>query len=375
MEALLAAVLTGAARLPDYKREPEPPVPLKEVVIWGAGPRDDFSPTQAAAEGNELARALTLLPANELGPAEYRERLKRLAASEGWKTGFMGEATLRRRGAGAFLAVTRGSARRDAGIVRLGYRPRHGGGPPLVLVGKGICHDTGGINLKPHRYMLGMHGDMQGSAVALGTLLALTRLKVDYPVDCWLALARNDIGPEAYRPDEVVKAADGTTIEVVHTDAEGRMVLADTLALASRTRPRLIIDFATLTGACVHALGEAYSGVFSNRQEWWPRLIEAGRESGERVWPFPMDEDYDEALRSEIADVKQCAEEGKADHILAARFLSRFVGEETPWVHVDLSSGTRKGGLAQVPTEVTGFGIRFALRLLERLEGELRGRD
>ncbi len=372
LEALLAALLAAAARLPDYRKEPQPPVLLKRVVLWGAAARDDFSATLAAAEGNELARALTLLPPNELTPAEYRRRLKKLAAAEGWRMSFMGEAMLRRKGAGAFLAVTRGSPERDAGIVRLSYRPRRGRGAPLALVGKGICYDTGGVNLKPHKSMLGMHGDMQGSAVALGTLLALTRLQVDYPVDCWLALAQNHIGSGAYRPNEVVRAVDGTSIEVIHTDAEGRMVLADTLALVSRTRPRLLLDFATLTGACVYSLGDAYSGVFSNREQWWQKLIEAGRESGERVWPFPQDEDYDEALKSEIADVKQCAEEGKADHILAARFLSRFVAEGVPWVHVDLSSGTRKGGLAHVPTEVTGFGVRFALSLLQRLERDLQ---
>jgi len=212
--------------------------------------------------------------------------------------------------------------------------------------------------------MYGMHGDMQGSAVALGTLLALTRLQARIPVDCWLALAVNHIGPAAYRPNDVVTALNGATIEIVHTDAEGRMVLADTLTLAGRSRPRLIVDYATLTGACVYALGTGYSGVFSNRDAWLPALAAAGRDSGERIWPFPMDEDYDRSLESDIADVKQCAPDGDADHILAARFLRRFVPRGTPWIHLDLSSASRKGGLAHIPTEVTGFGVRLSLRLL-----------
>jgi leucyl aminopeptidase len=144
------------------------------------------------------------------------------------------------------------------------------------------------------------------------------------------------------------------------------MVLADTLALAARTRPRLTIDFATLTGAAVHALTERYSAVFTNRPALAPALVAAGTASGERVWSFPLDADFDSDLESTVADVMQCAVDGKGDHILAARFLTRFIGESNPWVHVDLSAATRRGGLAHVGTEVTGFGVRFALELLLR---------
>jgi leucyl aminopeptidase len=161
-----------------------------------------------------------------------------------------------------------------------------------------------------------------------------------------------------------VRACNGTTIQVIHTDAEGRMVLADTLALAARSRPRLTIDFATLTGACVYALTERYSGVFTNRPKFAPLLQEAGIESGERVWNFPLDEDFDSDLESTVADIVQCAVEGKGDHILAARFLKRFIGDDNPWVHVDLSSAMRRGGLAHVGTEITGFGVRLTLALL-----------
>jgi leucyl aminopeptidase len=230
-------------------------------------------------------------------------------------------------------------------------------------VGKGILFDTGGVNLKPHRSMLEMHTDMAGSAVALASLVALAELKADLNADAWLAISENNTGPTAYRPQEVVRASNGTTIQVIHTDAEGRMALADTLALAARTRPRLTIDFATLTGACVHALTERYSGVFTNRPELADALIAAGRASGERVWNFPMDADFDSDLDSTVADIMQCALEGKGDHILAARFLQRFIGD-VPWVHVDLSSATRRGGLAHVGTDITGFGVRFVLELL-----------
>jgi leucyl aminopeptidase len=142
------------------------------------------------------------------------------------------------------------------------------------------------------------------------------------------------------------------------------MVLADTLALAAREKPALLLDFATLTGACVNALTERYSGAFTNRPGLHDDLQRIGRASGERVWCFPMDEDFDTDLESPIADVLQCALEGKGDHILAARFLSRFVPESLPWVHLDLAASDRKGGLAHVPTEFTGFGVRYASRLL-----------
>jgi leucyl aminopeptidase len=205
---------------------------------------------------------------------------------------------------------------------------------------------------------------MQGSAVAVGTLLALSRLGVPFELDCWVALTENEIGPRAYRPQEVVRAMNGTTIQVVHSDAEGRMVLADTLALASRARPALLLDFATLTGACVNALTDRYSGAFTTCAALEAPLQAAGRASGERVWCFPMDEDFDAELDSPVADVLQCTLESKGDHILAARFLSRFVPKDLPWAHVDLSSSERKGGLAHVPTEFTGFGVRFATALL-----------
>ncbi len=156
----------------------------------------------------------------------------------------------------------------------------------------------------------------------------------------------------------------GVTIQVVHSDAEGRRVLADTLALAARARPALLLDFATLTGACVNALTERYSGAFTNRASLEGPLQAAGRASGERVWCFPMDEDFDRELDSPIADVMQCTQDSKGDHILAARFLSRFVPQQTAWAHVDLSSSERKGGLGHVPSEFTGFGVRFAVQLV-----------
>jgi leucyl aminopeptidase len=278
-----------------------------------------------------------------------------------------GEAALRRLGAGAFTAVARGSVRRDAALVRLEYRPRGRGAPraaPIALLGKGICFDTGGHNLKSAKSMLDMHIDMAGSAVVVGALAALTAIDYPRPVDAWLALAENRIGPAAYTQQDVVTAANGTTIQVTHTDAEGRMVLADSLALASRSSPSLIVDFATLTGACVYALTERLSGAFTNRPQLRELLERAGARSGERVHAFPTPSDFDQDLDSPVADTVQCLIDGKGDHIYAARFLSHFVGAGIPWAHIDLSSASRPGGLAHVPRPLTGFGVRFTLALL-----------
>ncbi|MGH8120415.1 MAG: M17 family metallopeptidase, partial [Gammaproteobacteria bacterium] len=365
-EALVAALLAAAVPLPQFKGRQKAKQELKNILLYGIKTDHGFKRPYAEAEGNTLARSLSVLPSNMLTPADYLGRVRRIAAENHWQLEFYGINDLKKKKAGAFLAVAQGSPTEDAGILRLRYTP---GGTrvhknKLILVGKGICYDTGGTNLKPANSMFGMHEDMQGSAVALGTLLALTRLQVDFPVECWMALAMNHIGPKAYKPNDVVTAADGTTIEVVHTDAEGRMVLCDTLALASKEKPELIIDFATLTGACVYALGTSYSGIFTNDDKLLPTLVRAGRDSGERVWPFPMDEDYDKLIESDVADIKQCSRESGQDQILAARFLKRFVKHNVKWIHIDLSSSRSKGGLAHIPTDTTGFGVRYTLNLL-----------
>jgi leucyl aminopeptidase len=372
LEAMLSAALAHAAPMPQQKSKTTPPSSLASIRIDDR-PGAAYERSVAIAAGNHLARWLATLPPNVLDSIAYRKALQQLARREGWSFKFFSVDQLERMGAGAFTAVARSNPHRGAGIVRLSWSPPRArkGMAPLALVGKGICFDTGGINLKPHRSMYSMHGDMQGSAVAVGTLLALARLRTPCPIDCWLALTENQIGPDAYRPQEVVRALNGVTIQVVHSDAEGRMVLADTLTLASRARPRLMLDFATLTGACVAALTDRYAGAFTNRADLHGWLQDTGRASGERVWCFPMDEDFDAELDSPAADIMQCALDNKGDHILAARFLGKFVAAGVPWVHVDLAPSERKGGLAHIPSEMTGFGVRYAVHLL----GDTAGLD
>jgi leucyl aminopeptidase len=366
LNASIAALQAAAFRFESFKSNPKKRERLSRIDIAAGRKLPELDVTLATAAGNNLARWLTALPPNTLDARGYRRLLQELATQLKLRFKFYDEAALKRLGAGAFLAVSQGNAARDAGIVRLSYRPRGAAAPTVSLVGKGICFDTGGTNLKPHKSMLDMHTDMEGSAVAVGSLYALHALRSPMAVDCWLAITENSIGPLAYKPQDVVRAHNGTTIQVIHTDAEGRMVLADALSLAAAGKPRAIIDYATLTGACVYALTERYSGAFTNRPEARELIESAGGSSGERVWCFPMDADFDTDLESSVADVLQCATDGKGDHILAARFLSRFVPKEIAWLHLDLAAGTRHGGLAHIATEITGFGVRYTLELLRR---------
>jgi leucyl aminopeptidase len=365
-EALLSAAWAASFALPQFRSRPGEHWQLESIALYAAPPLP-IERIAATARAGNLVRTLTALPPNKLDAGAYLKLLRALARKHHLQLRWYPESALERLGAGAFLAVARANAARNAGIAHLRWRGagRRSRSPDVALVGKGILFDTGGINLKPHRSMLDMHIDMSGSAVALASLVALAELKSPLAADAWLAITENNTGPTAYRPQEVVRACNGTTIQVIHSDAEGRMVLADTLALAARTKPALIVDFATLTGACVYALTERYSGVFSNRPQLVEALLAAGRDSGERVWNFPIDEDFDSDIESTVADVMQCAVDGKGDHILAARFLQRFVAG-CAWVHVDLAAAMRRGGLAHVGTDITGFGARWALELLLR---------
>jgi len=363
-KAAIAAALAAAFNLPEFKSKATPEK-IRKIRLLGLNDKVDLKRTIAESKGNNLARWLTALPPNKLNADSYADFLKSLAAEHGWQYKKYNTRALEKLGAGAFLAVAQGNDNDSASIIRLRYRPaQSSASPALSLVGKGIIFDTGGTNLKPFASMLEMHGDMQGSAVAVGTLLAMSELKLPIAIDTWVAITENRTGPNAYKSQDVITAANGKTIQTIHTDAEGRMVLADTLTFASRDKPKLMIDYATLTGAVINAITTRYSGVFTNRSEWHPRLKRTGRTCGERVWPFPIGKEFLEDLDSDTADIQQCSAKAPGDHILAGSFLAEFVENDTPWVHVDLAASNNKGGLAHVPTEVTGFGVRFTVSLI-----------
>jgi leucyl aminopeptidase len=266
-------------------------------------------------------------------------------------------------GAGAFTAVDQADPESHGGIHELTYEPRASGGASstIALVGKGLCFDTGGYNVKTENHMMTMKGDMQGSAVALSTLIGAKELGLRVRLKAWLAVTENHISPRGFKPDEVVTALNGTTIEIVNTDAEGRMVLADTLTLATRDKPQLCIDFATLTGAAVRAVGNRVGVVFASDESWHEPIVRVGHASGERLWPFPLFDDYEKLLESKVADTLQCVARGSPDHIVAAIFLKKFVEPKVHWIHVDLSASENDAGLGAADGPFTGFGVQWAL--------------
>ncbi len=360
----------NAAELPSRKKDNKLK-PLKEISIVGFKTEHDYGYVNARVAGNTLCRSLTMLPPNELTPTIYRAKVKELAKQYGWTHEEFDMPALKKMGAGAFYAVGQGSEPMDAAIVHLTYSPddsnKTHAKKHVALVGKGICFDTGGHNLKPAKYMQGMHEDMNGSAVALGILTAATMQQLSVKIDCWLAIAQNHIGPLAYKQNDVVTALNGMTIEIVHTDAEGRMVLADTLTLASRQKPDVILDYATLTGSMAVAVTDRMSGVIANKPELACKAIGAGDKAGERIVAFPYEADMDSDLDSDIADIKQCTLEGGGDHMLAARFMGKFIENDVAWLHADLSSTNRKGGLGAVQSDVNGFGVGFGLEMIKSL--------
>ena len=282
---------------------------------------------------------------------------------------------MKRLGMGALLGVGQGSAResklvvmRWAGLPK-GRAPRKGPGAkadqPVCFVGKGVTFDTGGISLKPSSGMEDMKYDMGGSGVVIGLMKALAGRRARVNAVGVVALAENMPGANAQRPSDVVTSMSGQTIEVLNTDAEGRLVLADALYYANdRFKPRFIVDLATLTGAIIVALGNEYAGLFADNDKLAEQLTEAGGKVGERLWRMPLGDEYDKLLRSDIADMKNISGGRGGGSITAAQFLKRFVGR-TPWAHLDIAGVTwAKKDMALAPKGATAFGVRLLDRLI-----------
>jgi leucyl aminopeptidase len=339
---------------------------LKKLVVHGADPRaagQAFAPNRAIIDGVNLARDLVNEPANVLGPAEFAAKAKALTKA-GVQVEVLSEAALKRLGMGALLAVGQGSVRPSHVVVMQwkGAGPR--GGAPIAIVGKGVTFDTGGISLKPAGGMEEMKGDMAGAACVVGLMQALAERKAKVNAVGVIGLTENMPGGNAQRPGDVVTAMSGTTVEVLNTDAEGRMVLADCLWYAQeKFKPKAVINLATLTGAVMVALGKEHAGIFSNNDELSGWLIEAGTETGEKLWRLPLGPKYDKMIESKVADIKNTG--GKwGGSISAAQFLQRFIKEGTPWAHLDIA-GT---AMSSVDSEVNrSWGSGFGVRLLDQL--------
>jgi leucyl aminopeptidase len=337
---------------------------LKVATTDVAAAKRAYQGLEAVADGVTLARDLVNEPPNVLYPAEFARRAKALTKL-GVKVEVLGEAEMKRQGFGALLGVGQGSARESQLVVMqwLGGKKKS---EPVAFVGKGVCFDSGGLSLKPGSGMMGMKGDMGGAAAVTGAMMALAKRKARVNAVGVIGLVENMPGGDAIRPDDVLKSLSGQTIEVLNTDAEGRLVLADALTYTQRRfKPKFIIDLATLTGAIVQALGFEHAGVFSNNDRLAERLSEAGRHTGERVWRLPLDPAYDKMIRSKIADVKNIGG-ANSGSITAAQFLKRFIESGTVWAHLDIAGVAWQDGEQKpmIPSWGTGWGVNLLNQLV-----------
>ncbi len=319
------------------------------------------------AESTNFARDLGNEPPNTLTPTELGERARRMAAEVGLECEIHDKAWIHKQEMGALLAVNQGSAEEPRFIV-LRYNGGSKRAPALALVGKGITFDSGGLSLKPSDGMAGMKTDMCGGATVLGAMRAIALLKPAISVVGIVPATENMPSGSAYHPGDILRASNGKTVEINNTDAEGRLALADGISYAVKHGCSPIVDAATLTGAIGVALGRSRAGLFSNDEDITRMVEQAAAASGERVWPMPMDDEYDQLIHSDIADMKQTG--GRlAGSITAAKVLSNFAGD-TPWAHLDIAyTAVRESRDVEGEAGATGYGVRLFSELASLLAG------
>lgn len=318
---------------------------------------------QTIAEGTMLARDLSNQPANHLTPTQLAEKAEAVAADSGLRCEVFDKATLEEKGFRTLLAVAQGSVEEPRFII-LEYTPEGEGRDTVVLVGKGITFDTGGISLKPGKGMHEMKHDMSGAAAVLGAMKAVGQLKPDLHVIGVIAATENMPSGTAIKPGDVVTSYGGKTIEILNTDAEGRLVLADALGWTAQYNPQGVVDLATLTGAVITCLGHIAAGAMGTDLALMDKVKAAAEKTHERVWELPLWDDYDEGIKSKVADVQNIGD-GTAGTIAGGAFLKKFV-EDYPWVHLDIA-GTAWGmkGSTYIPEGASGYGVRLLVQLVE----------
>jgi leucyl aminopeptidase len=368
----VAAVLTGlrlrAWRHDAYRTrlKDEQKATLEQVVVVAApkGAEAAWQVEQALAEGVEFTRGLVTDPPNVVYPESFVERCLARFKGTGAELSFLGEAEMKKLGMGALLGVNQGSAKAPRLLVIKWFGGRKGAAP-TVFVGKGVTFDTGGISIKPAAGMEDMKWDMGGAGAVAGALLSLALRKARANVIGVCGLVENMPDGNAQRPGDVVTSMSGQTIEVINTDAEGRLVLCDAITWAQKEfKPAAVIDLATLTGAMIISLGHEHGGLFANDDGLADKLTKAGLASGDKLWRFPLSPAYDKLLDSQIADMKNVGPRW-AGSITAAQFIQRFVDDGTPWAHLDIAGmvWADKPG-ATWDKGATGFGVRLIDRFV-----------
>jgi leucyl aminopeptidase len=374
VRAVTEGALLAAYRFDKYKQAAKangakPPAELGTLAIVPAGPGGRAGLAGALADGQvravatNLARDLSNEPANALHPADLAAAARRLLAGKGVSVKVKDEKELAKEGFGGIIGVGQG-AEHPPRLIELRYAPRGAAGN-VVLVGKGITFDSGGLSLKPPDSMKTMKTDMSGAAAVLATMSVLAELDVKVAVTGYLASAENMPSGSATRPGDVLTMKNGKTVEVLNTDAEGRLVLGDALALGAAAKPDAIVDVATLTGACVVALGNRYTGLMANDEALAAELLEAAAEAGEPTWRLPLPPEYRKDIESDLADLKNVGDRyGGA--LFAGLFLQEFV-DDRPWVHLDIAGPARaESEDGYLGKGSTGVSVRTLLSWLER---------
>nr|MDU2065974.1 leucyl aminopeptidase [Sporomusaceae bacterium] len=364
-------LILGSYSFDQYKAKKESTTVKTCSFVGGEEPADFSQIVERGlilSENVKLVRQLVNEPAAVMTPSAMEAKAKAIAKKCGLVFDCLGRKQLEEQKMNAFLAVAQGSEEKPKLLV-LEYKGNPDHSECIALIGKGITFDSGGLSLKPSSGMEEMKDDMGGAATVLGTIKALAELKVKINVMAIMPCTENMPSGSAYRPGDIITAMSGKTIEVVNTDAEGRLILADAITYAKEKGATKLIDVATLTGACVVALGAVAAGVFTNKQEWGQKLLDASEETGEKMWQLPLFKEYEDLIKSQVADIKNSGGR-EAGASTAACFLQHFAGD-TPWIHIDIAGvvTTKKNQGYQVKG-ATGAGVFTLVKLFESLSHE-----
>ena len=372
-QAISEASMLACYRFDHYRTGKKKTTELKKLTLIEfdkskiAAARRGARIGQAIATATCLARDLANHPGNTATPSYLASSARQLARNHDLKCQVIDEAGMKRLGMGALLGVSQGSVE-PARFIVLEYN-KQAGGQPLVFVGKGVTFDSGGISIKPGGGMEDMKFDMCGAAAVLGAMQAVAALKLPHYIVGLVAATENLLDGKAYKPGDILKTLSGKTIEILNTDAEGRLILADTLAYAARFKPAAAIDLATLTGACVVALGHHASGMLGNDEELAEKVRQAGEQTGERVWPLPLWDEYRQQIKSDVADMKNTGGGRDAGASTGAALLAEFA-EDYPWIHLDIAgTAWNKKTRPYVPKGGVGVGVRLLTQVARNWKG------
>ncbi|MFH1977739.1 MAG: leucyl aminopeptidase [Candidatus Aenigmatarchaeota archaeon] len=365
IKSMIEGVVLSDYDFDKYKKKDKETKKLKEFSILSKQVKDVVRETLIECESTKFARTLVNEPADKMNPLETEKVAKEIAKTHKIKVTIIADKELAKKGMNLIYGVGKGSIYPPRLII-MEYWGGKKSEKPICLVGKGITFDTGGINLKPTGYIEDMKSDKGGACAVISTMKALAELKIKKNVVGLASMCENMIGSGAQRPSDIVKSYSGQTVEILNTDAEGRLAMADALTYAEKHyKPQVIVDLATLTGACVVALGQVTAGMVSTSDKYSDKMYKAGQKVFERVWRLPLYEEYEEMTKGEVSDIKNIGYKHHAGTISAAGFLRKFI-KDTPWIHLDIA------GVAfldkpsyYLPKGATGFGVRLLLEFIK----------